>query len=355
MWTFFSLSRYVSSAQRKFSRTGTYIKKRVLRSKSVRAILAKQIGRVAVAIFELHVLAVMSVVCNTALSGVATCLAMPRWALTCCGWVMDVAIPVMFALEIHEPLTMFVVSVMSSPLHSIARRIQYVKVGNVYNFYKIKYSILGPVFVYAFVVVLVLPITREFLCTCLVQSLMINLLTDFWPRRKEILQWCRNRYFDLCERNECFRLLNNRLGIRQHVEQSATYYYHDKLVIRPRMKDLTLVTPIPQDSLGQPREKQKKEIPRFKETSDSIGGIGAGPKNALVCGSVDKTDVPVIKEAYFQRLKTSRYEDKLVPTAGLFQQLPKIAITPQPQTKTEPRTPRTVHPFEDLPLIDRGC
>ena len=174
--------------RRAIAKAPKLVKKKVIRSKPIRSILVKHLGRALTSLFEVHILTLSSLALKIiglraiewwAPPDTPTCAAL-RVALE---WSIDILVPTAFALQLHEPFRCFVAWTFERPLHSVARRIQYMRTDDPFQFYRIKYGILVPVLVYAWCLMWLVPISREILHICLFQTLLIHLLTDFWPLR----------------------------------------------------------------------------------------------------------------------------------------------------------------------------
>lgn len=100
-------------------------------------------------------------------------------------WGVDIMIPVVFALQFHESFSQLVCWTFERPLKSLARRIQYMRPNDPYQFLRIKYSIMVPILVYIGILVTVFPLSRAFLQICLIQTLIIQSFKDLWLLRDD--------------------------------------------------------------------------------------------------------------------------------------------------------------------------
>lgn len=164
------------------------LKKKAIRSKPVRAILVSQLGRALTSLFELHILALASVALKVGAStALAACTQNPPFYVdTGVEWTIDIFVPVFFSLQCHAAFQQLVTWTFERPLYSLARRIQYMRADDPYQFYRIKYLILVPLLAYAWILLWLVPLSREFLHICIGQTLIINVLTDYWPLRHEL-------------------------------------------------------------------------------------------------------------------------------------------------------------------------
>lgn len=178
----------------------TRIKKKVLRSKPIRSLLASQLGKILTSIVETHVLAATCILfkwtCWTGLVATTTHNQTLHTLDTVQSWAIDIFVPVVFALKCHDSFYQLIVWTFERPLQSLARRIQYMRPNDPFHFLKIKYSLMIPIFSYVGGLFWISPISSSFVHICLVQTLIIQSLTDFWPLRQQltVYQIVENKY-----------------------------------------------------------------------------------------------------------------------------------------------------------------
>lgn len=195
-----TIKSLVGNVQSKFVHIPSTLKKKLIRSKSVRSVLSKQLGRVLTGILEIHILALAGI----GLKWGTSCIIQYIWYDSMCGqdgatryelsytpyyletvceWVIDIGIPAIFALSWHDPFLALVCWTFERPLFSLARRIQYMRPNDPYQFLRIKYIILVPCLLYIGAIVTLFPLSRNFIQICLAQTLIIQGIKDFWPLR----------------------------------------------------------------------------------------------------------------------------------------------------------------------------
>jgi len=194
-----------NSARQTLSRVPSTLKKKVIRSNPVRSVLVGQLGRIFTSVVEMHILSIACIGLKWAVySGALYMVGDPQCedpgsnyfhtSLILCDWAVDILIPVVFALQCHTSFVSLITWTFERPLYSLARRIQYMRPNDIYQFLRIKYTILVPVLLYVGLIVFVSPLNQEFILICLVQTLIIQSLTDFWPLRQDwmVLPECLN-------------------------------------------------------------------------------------------------------------------------------------------------------------------
>lgn len=168
------------------------LKKQVLRSRPVRSILARQLGKGLTNILEIHLLAVCGVGCKWVLAWALTTpiLHQPRAGagadlIQLVGeWAVDILVPVMFALRWHSHFSDWIYWTFKTPLRSLAYKIQHMRPNDLAQYFRVKYGILVPILCYLGFVVTFIPLSPAFIQICLIQTLLIHLIQDFWPLRR---------------------------------------------------------------------------------------------------------------------------------------------------------------------------
>ncbi len=178
-----TLKGLFSTAHATLMRVPTLFKKKVIRSKHLRTVLAAQLGRILTSLLELHVLALTSFFLKRVTHSFHTGHV---WSDCCVEWAIDITVPVLFSLQIHEPFRALICWTFERPLRSLARRIQYMRPNDPYQYYRVKYLILLPSCVYVWCILWVVPVSRELLHLCILQAIIIQGLTDLWPLRKDL-------------------------------------------------------------------------------------------------------------------------------------------------------------------------
>ena len=210
------------------------LKKKVVRSKHVRNILVGKLGTILTSLVEMHVLAVLCIGLKwTTISTIQfayqtfltqfleqeSCIEFPIMGMII-YWCIDIVVPVFFSLHLHQSFVSFICWMFETPLYSLAKRIQYMRPNDIYQFYRIKYSILLPVLLYLSVIVYLVPVSKEFVYICLLQTCLIQLLTDFWPLRHELLYApCYNTNTKASFSDAKFEIHDDHLEISANVEE----------------------------------------------------------------------------------------------------------------------------------------
>jgi hypothetical protein len=190
-----TIKSVMQSMKYKLFHIPTTLKKKVIRSKSVRSLLSKQLGRVLTGILEIHILALAGLGLKWASNYAIQCAFSDQRCYddnyhpinleTACEWTIDILIPTIFALSWHDSFLSLVCWTFERPLISLARRIQYMRPNDPYQFLRIKYIILMPCLMYIGTIVTLFPLSRNFIQICLVQTLIIHVIKDFWPLRHD--------------------------------------------------------------------------------------------------------------------------------------------------------------------------
>ena len=176
------------TAKHKLLRIPHVLKKKAIRSQIVRSVLSKQLGRLLTAILEIHILALSGYTLKWTTRKTAHHIFLTNpapYMETVCEWTIDILLPTVFALQWHEPFLSFVCWTFDRPLVSLARRIQYMKPNDPYQFLRVKYSILVPCLLYVGAVITMTTVDSKFIQVCLFQTLVTQAMQDLWPLRQD--------------------------------------------------------------------------------------------------------------------------------------------------------------------------